>query len=104
MENNMENIVTKPKWYCRFGLECYQIIEFMCHKLKNLECVHMANHIKYSARFLEKHTSVVLQKQDLEKANETWKSFYAEASKRYANQSSKIMPDEYIDDPLVDED
>jgi hypothetical protein len=99
----MSDPVKKPAWYNRSGLECYQVIEFMLHKLKGIECVHMANHIKYAARFLEKHDDVKLQKQDLDKANETWQSFYEEASKRF-EQSSPVMPDEWIEDPLHDED
>ena len=99
----MTDAVKKPKWYVRNGLECYEIINYMLHKLQGIECVHMANHIKYSARFLEKHDDLNLQKQDLDKANETWNSFYAEASKRF-QKYSPVMPEEWIEDPLHDED
>lgn len=99
----MSDPVKKPKWYIRFGLECYQVIEYMLHKLKGIECVHMANHIKYSARFLEKHEDPKLQEQDLDKANETWQSFYIEAKKRFI-KSTPIYPDVLMTSGLDDED
>jgi len=73
----MTDSVKKPKWYVRNGLECYEIITYML--------------------------DLSLQKQDLDKANETWNSFYEEASKRF-HKYTPIMPDEWIDDSLHDED
>lgn len=100
----MTDPVKKPKWYVRNDLECYDVIEYMLHKLDGIECVHMANHIKYAARFLEKHETLALQEQDLDKANETWVSFYKQAKKRFNVKSSPIMPGVWIDDELHDED
>jgi len=99
----MSDNIKKPSWYVRLGLECYDVIRFMVHKLKPIEAVHMANHVKYSARFLEKHDDILLQKQDLDKANETWKSFYEEASKRF-EKPTPIYPEELMVSGLDDED
>lgn len=100
----MTDPVKQPRWYQRCGLECYDVIKFMIHKLSPIEAVHMANHTKYSARFLEKSEELKLQEQDLDKANETWQSFYNEAKKRFAPKSPMVTPDEWIEDPLHDED
>jgi hypothetical protein len=100
----MNDVVKKPKWYVRYGLECYDVIKYLIHKLSPIEAVHMANHTKYAARFLEKHEEPKLQEQDLDKANETWNSFYLEAKKRFVPKGPMITPDEWIEDPLHDED
>ena len=100
----MSDPIKQPKWYMRLGLECYDVIRFMIHKLLPIEAVHMANHVKYSARFLEKNEDPKLQEQDLDKANETWQSFYKEAKKRFEPKSPMVTPSEWIEDPLHDED
>jgi len=98
----MSEEVKQPRWYVRLGLECYDVIKFMIHKLLPLEAVFMANHIKYAARFLEKFDDPKLQEQDLDKANETWQSFYKEAKKRFEPKSPYVTG-EWIDDELKDE-
>jgi hypothetical protein len=79
----MSDIITQPKWYSRYGLECYSIIKVLTHKLLPMEVHHMGNHVKYCFRWLEKHSDPILQEQDLDKANETWDSFYKEAKQRF---------------------
>ena len=50
----MSDIITQPKWYSRYGLECYSIIKVLTHKLLPMEVHHMGNHVKYCFRWLKK--------------------------------------------------
>ena len=80
----MNDEITKPKWYIRYGIECYTVIKVLTYNLFPMEVIHMSNHIKYCFRWLEKNHDAKLQEQDLEKANETWTQFYNEAKERFS--------------------
>ena len=99
----MSDPVKQPKWYKRFGIEMYQIMEWFNHKMKPMEITHCNNHLKYLGRLLDKHESIDLIEQDFNKADETWQSFKQEFRKRFPPKSSPVTG-EWIEDPLHDED
>ena len=49
----MNDEVCKPRWYVRFGIECYTVIRVLTHNLFPMEVIHMSNHVKYCFRWLE---------------------------------------------------
>jgi|TARA_R110000796_G_scaffold61909_4_gene143130 hypothetical protein len=97
----MNDEVCKPRWYVRYGIECYTVIKVLTHNLFPMEVIHMSNHVKYCFRWLEKNKDAKIQKQDLDKANETWTQFYAEAKNRF--KIDKVTIEEIMIDKQLDE-
>tara|TARA_R100001369_G_scaffold3137_1_gene10148 strand:- start:83 stop:391 length:309 start_codon:yes stop_codon:yes gene_type:complete len=97
----MNDEVCKPRWYVRYGIECYTVIRVLTHNLFPMEVIHMSNHVKYCFRWLEKNKESKIQEQDLDKANETWTQFYAEAKGRF--EADKVTLKEMMIDKQLDE-
>ena len=103
-----EEITKYPKYYVideERGLELQWLLDSLTNHLQGGEAINIGNVIKYIVRYGKKEPGVSAKRSDIKKMItylvETDKKLESEESKE---KSSPIMPDDYIDDPLHDED
>ena len=103
-----EEITKYPKYYVideNLGLELQWLQDTLTSHLHGGEAINIGNVIKYIVRYGKKEPGVIGKRSYLKKMItylvETDKKLEVQEAKE---KSSPIMPDEYIDDPLHDED